>query len=456
MNNADMANPVGTPGLQGDSKSVPAWLWPAIRAFVCWLEKSGYESYDPYDLWGTRYGLLARRLYYHRNPLGFALIAPCLAIETVWPGLRSIFVHKKRFATADGQLLLAFLNLYALTAEMPYLDEARTLASHLLKISLPGYAGYCWGYPFDWQNNRGLWRKNTPYITATPYCYEGFAHLFAVTGGEAYRDVAVSVARFVHDDLKDTSDGNDGAAAASYSPVDETKVVNASAYRAFVLFDAVQRFGLADYEEKARRNLRFILQNQRPAGSWLYGIGHSADGFIDHFHTCFVLKNLHKLNQHLNSEAVREAIARGYHYYRHALFDGEDNPKYFAIQPRTQFVRLEMYNVAEAITLGTLLRHEIPEAIELARRLARRLVEEYQLPDGHFVTRVYRGGFRHTYPFLRWPQAQLFYALTNLLLAEHVDSRDASMNSLALSSASIRDGGPEAPRQSRSASARVQ
>jgi hypothetical protein len=41
------------------------------------------------------------------------------------------------------------------------------------------------------------------------------------------------------------------------------------------------------------------------------------------------------------------------------------------------------------------------------------------------VTRVFRGGFRHRFPFLRWPQAQLFYALTNLLKTEDCKIQDA-------------------------------
>jgi hypothetical protein len=81
-----------------------------------------------------------------------------------------------------------------------------------------------------------------------------------------------------------------------------------------------------------------------------------------------------------------------------------------------------MYNFAEAITLGALLRDSIPGAFELAQKLAAILCEQHQLRDGHFVTRVYRGGFRHTFPFLRWPQAQLFYSLTNLLVASEKGS----------------------------------
>ena len=110
-------------------------------------------------------------------------------------------------------------------------------------------------------------------------------------------------------------------------------------------------------------------------------------------------------------------IRRGYDFYREELFGADGLPRSFAIKPRTGIVRLEMYDFAEAITLGTLLRKEIPEAYEHAQNLADVLCREYQLPDGHFVTRVYLGGIRHTFPFLRWPQSQLFLALTNLYLA---------------------------------------
>jgi hypothetical protein len=130
-----------------------------------------------------------------------------------------------------------------------------------------------------------------------------------------------------------------------------------------------------------------------------------------------VLKNLHKINRYLHNLEVARAVQYGYEFYRKNLFDGEDNPRSYAVAPRTEIVRLEMYNFAEAITLGALLRHDVPGAFTFAGKLASRLIREYQLPDGYWVTRVYRGGIRHSVPFLRWPQSQLFLALTNLLLA---------------------------------------
>ncbi len=391
-------------------------LWESIRRFDAWLEKRGYESYDPYDFWGTKYGLFSRQVYYKKGIIALPFIGPIILMDVVCPSLRGLFVEKERFATADGQLVLAFLNLHRATGEKKFLEKAIRLSDELLQYSIPGYSGKCWGYPFDWQHNGGLWLKNTPYITCTPYCFEAFISLYDATGEERYAEIARSIAKFVYTDLKDTPTGKD-AAAGSYSPIDESKVVNASAYRAWVLFEAGARFNLPEYTEKAQRNLNFILQSQRGDGAWLYAFDAPGEDFIDHFHTCFVLKNLFKINLRLKNPAITEAIKKGYDYYRRELFASDGLPKSFAIQPRTQIVKLEMYNFAEAITLGALLRDSIPEAFTLAQKLATILREQHQLADGHFVTRVYRGGFRHTFPFLRWPQAQLFYSLTNLFLA---------------------------------------
>jgi hypothetical protein len=405
-------------------------LWAAALRFTAWLDAVGCDSYDPYDIWGTRYGRWARRRYYNKRRLGGALIAPILFIEVICPSLRKLFVSKQRFPTADAQLGLACLNLYEARRRLPseirgplpdatassWLKRAQELATDILAQSVPGYSGCCWGYPFDWQSVNGLVPKSTPHITATPYCYELFAKLWDLTGDLSYLNVVRSITAFVSRDLKDTPAGNDSA-ASSYTPHDHSKVINASAYRAFVLLDAARRFEDDGLKNRALSNLRFILQNQRPDGSWLYAVDSPAEAFIDHFHTCFVLKNLYKLNRFLRSVEVDGAIRRGYAWYRQALFDDQDQPRSFAIAPRAQIVNLEMYDVAEAISLGVLLRQSIPEGFALADALAARLIRHHQLRAGHWLTRVYRGGIRHTLPFLRWPQSQLFLAVTNLLAA---------------------------------------
>lgn len=391
-------------------------LTSSIQRFTGWLDQEGYSSFDPYDIWGTSYGLWSRKIYYRNRKLGTPLVAPIVILDPFFPSLRKLFVKKDRFATADAQLLLAFLNLHAVTGEAKYLERAIKLGDEIMGYSVPGYRGPCWGYPFDWQNDRGaVWVKNTPYITCTPYCYEAFLGLFALTGNERYRKIAAGIAEFIYGDLRDTPTSAT-ASAGSYSPNDSSKVVNASAYRAYVLIDAGIRFERKDYADVGQRNLNFVLESQAADGSWLYAIDGSRS-FIDNFHTCFNLKNLFKLNRLLNRSDVRDSIRRGYDYYRAHLFHPNGDPKSFAAEPRLQIATLEMYNFAEGITLGALLGDAIPEARADAQRLARRLIDDFQLPTGTFVTRVFRFGLRHTFPFLRWPQAQLYYSLTNLLRA---------------------------------------
>ena len=390
-------------------------LKSSCARFLAWLDGAGYESYDPYDIWGTRYGLWSRKVYYAKGKLGIPLVAPLVAIDLLCPSLRTLLVKKDRFATCDAQLLLAFLNLHQVTGEAKLLDRAVALGEEIMDYSIPGFRGPCWGYPFDWQNNKDeVWPRNTPYITCTPYCYEAYLGLFQATGDPKYQNWVAEIAEFIHGDLKDLPTGPDSA-AGSYSPFDQRQVVNATAYRAYLLADAGKRFGRADYLEASRRNLNFVLESQATDGSWPYAMN-ERKSYIDNFHTCFNLKNLFKIHQIVPDERIKVSIRRGFSYYREHLIDVDGNPKPFAVKPRLQLAKLEMYDFAEGITLGTLIEGLIPEAGELARSLAEKLIQEHQLPAGHFVTRVFRGGFRHRFPFLRWSQAQLFYALTNLLV----------------------------------------
>jgi hypothetical protein len=401
-------------------------LWRSLVKFSAWLDAVGHETYDPYDIWGTKFGIFARRVYYTHPTVGAVLSAPVILMEILAPQLRTWFVKKDRYPTADAQVALAYLNLYDCgrlsssgprlrTAEF-WLTKARNLADDLTRSGVSEYGGLGWGYPFDWQNVHGLIPRNTPHITATPYAYETFARLFDVTGEHRYEGIARLAADFTFNGIVDTPTGR-GGAAASYTPNDATKVVNASAYRAFVLLDAAHRFGVKDFRAKALQNVRFILDSQRADGAWLYAVDDPSQAFIDHFHTCFVLKNLYKSNRYLESGEIDASIARGYQWYREALFDSADAPKVFAIAPRLELVTSEMYSYAEAITLGVLLRKRFPDAYALAQKLCARLMERYQLPEGYWITRVYRGGVRHKLPFLRWPQAQLFLAISNVLIA---------------------------------------
>ncbi len=384
----------------------------SLDDFLNWLGRNGYTSYDQYDFWATRFGRFARRLYYRRNWMGAPFVAPLIALDVMAPRSRMLVARPARFPIADAHLVTGFLRLSRCTRESRWEERAREVGRHLLESRIDGWSGAAWGYPFNWETAVGLFTRGTPLITTTPYCYEACCMLFDVLGDRQFLEVARSSVEFALHDLHPVPAAN-GATAWSYSPVDRSKVVNANAYRAGMLADASARFSRGDCREAAERSVHFVLKSQRPDGSWPYEVESRHNDFVDNFHTCFVLKGLFKAYGVLGDPAIWSAIERGYAFYRTALLDADGLPKPFAVLPRTQTVRREMYDVAEGIALGVLLREAFAEALPLARHLACFAVR-MQLPDGHFVTRISRGGFRNTVPYLRWPQAQMFNALTML------------------------------------------
>lgn len=283
-----------------------------------------------------------------------------------------------------------------------------------MESSIVGYHGHCWGYPFDWMTTRGLWKAGTPLITTTPYCFEAFVGLHDATGKREYRDVARSIVRFALQDLNVSPVGV-GAVASSYSPMDHSKVMNASAYRAFVLLEGHRLFGDETALRLGEQLVEFLLQSQQPDGSWLYGLDHPNDAFVDNFHTCFVLKNLYKCNRVLASRDIRDAIKTGHAFYaRHLVLEGHV-PRPFQRVGRFNWVAEEMYDYAEGISLGYLLARDVDGADRIAAGMLARLLERYQTREGYFFTRVMRWGLANKVPYLRWPQSQLYFAMTNAL-----------------------------------------
>lgn len=381
----------------------------ALRAFVAWRERHGPASQDQYDWWATRYGVWAKARFYRHGPVAAPLVAPLFAVDTVWPAARRWVMPPRRFAIADAHYVLGDVARQRATGDATAGAQAIAGGDALLASALPGFAGPCWGYPFDWQTRRGLVPRGTPLITTTPYVFDAMLALHALTGAARYRETALSIAAFVAADIRETAIG--GGLAASYTPFDRSAVVNASAYRAACLARAAVLAGNADYRRRARANAEFVVEQQRPDGAWPYSATDPHDRFVDHIHTCFVLKGLYRAACDLADDRLLAAVGRGVAFYRRALFTADGAPRPFAETPWPRLARLELYDCAEALNLALLLRDALPTAA-LAHAMAARLLA-LQLPSGAFVTRVLRGGIPQRVPYHRWAQAQAYCALAH-------------------------------------------
>ena len=305
---------------------------------------------------------------------------------------------------------MGFLNLYRYTHKVEYLDKAISLCENLGEIKIDGFHGPCWGYPFNWRSSSGFWKTGTPFITVTPYCFEACIQLFELTKNKHYLDYALSIAAFAFHDLNETRHGSDSV-SNSYSPLDNSQVINASAYRSFILLTANQYNGDDLYRQKAIEGLRFVSENQNEDGSWLYAAKDIHNTFIDNFHTCFVLKNLIKCNSWLKSGELTETISRGLDFYMHSFIRPDFSLKPFIKSNKFNIVKENLYDYAEAINLAILSK---PYKAEFEMVLEKLLAEvsRWQLKNGSYMIQKNILGLKTRQSYLRWGIAPLFNSLT--------------------------------------------
>jgi hypothetical protein len=390
----------------------------SVLRLVGWLDRFGETSYDHQSFFASDLGRRAKALYYTKPLLGTLAISPMIFCEAFVPSARKLFWKPQRFPIADAHYAMGFAFLSQALAERQYYHRAVHFLEVLRQTRSPGYAHYCWGYPFNWETRHGTMRQGTPMITTVPYGYEAFREVYQIDGDQKWREVMRSIAEHAVNDYHDFATSAN-ASTCSYNPEpgEEGGVINASAYRAFLLTRAAEDFAEEPYRRIAERNLNFVLQSQNADGSWYYATDGVRD-FIDHFHTCFVLKALAKIEAITKNRECTEAIERGVDYYVRNLFDEHSLPKPFSRRPRITVYRQELYDYAECINLGVLLQGQFPALDRILSEVVRDLLQRWQKQDGSFRSRQLFLGWDNT-PMHRWAQSQLFRSLCFLLYQDH-------------------------------------
>jgi hypothetical protein len=392
-----------------------------LKRFSRWLDRFGEASLDQQTFFAGPVGGFAKAYYYRHPRLGLAAVAPMIFFEAFVPSARALFFHRVRFPIADAHFAMGFAFLYQATNDSAFLEKATHFLKELQRARCPDFDEYCWGYPFDWVTRNGTIKKDTPLITTTPYVYEAFLHLWKLDPRDEWSHVLESIVRHAVTDIKDF-ETSENASSCSYSPYDKGGVINAAAYRAFMLTSASQVFSRPEYWKIAERNLNFVLENQNADGSWYYATDGVRD-FVDHFHTCFVMKALAKIHSLTGHEGCLAALLKGVKYYLANLFDPDGLPRPFSRAPRLTIYKRELYDCAESINLCLLLRDRFPELGSKLRIVVKGISRDWIKPDGSFRSRRLYFGWDNV-PMHRWAQSQMFRSLAFYL----ADAKCASEN----------------------------
>lgn len=382
-----------------------------LANFTRWLDGYGETSWDHQSYFAGIYGNWAKGLYYRSKLPGMLAVAPMIFSEAFVPSARRLFHERIRFPIADAHYAMGFAFLHQATGESAHLERAVHFLEELKKSRSPDFKEYCWGYPFNWMTRGGVMKRDTPFITSLPYMYEAFLQVHQIAPRDEWRQVIESIVRHARNDIKDFQTSAK-ASTCSYDPYDEGGVVNASAYRAGMLTSASRVLGDEGHWKVAERNLHFVLESQNADGSWPY----AKDGvrnFVDHFHTCFVMKALAKIHKLTGHKETLAALERGVKYYLGNLFGEDGMPRPFAVAPRLTVYKCELYDCAESINLCLLLRDRFPQLDARLKIVVAGILRDWVKPDGSFRARKLMLGWDNV-PMHRWAQSQMFRALAFL------------------------------------------
>jgi len=391
-----------------------ATLETAHRHLWKWCRAQGYAGYDPYDglnsrllqatpLKKFRTARLAWTQFHKRSPINF----------------RSLMrMPRERNAKGIALLALAALADYRRTETREAEIEARELLDDLILMRLKGFSGACWGYNFDWQSRKFFLPHGTPTIVPTAFAARALYEAADIFGREEYLPFARTVCDFILNDLNQSDETNDEV-CFSYSPLDRTRVFNATLLAAEVLAVVGARTGEQSLCEIAMRAARYVVRQQMSDGSWVYG----ADSFqewSDSFHTAFILVSLSRLSGALaetsqaqfteDQSCINRALRRGYDFWREAFFLEDGWPKYFA----NRLYPADVHSAASAIVALTELTEFVPDAFDLAAKIADWSVANLWDQRGFFYYQR-RRFFTVRIPYMRWSEAWMLYALARLL-----------------------------------------
>jgi hypothetical protein len=194
----------------------------------------------------------------------------------------------------------------------------------------------------------------------------------------------------------------------SYTPIDETRVFNASLLAAETLVSVAALTKEAELLSAALRAARYVVRRQRADGSWGYGAA-GFQGWADNFHTAFILTSLARIMEACGGERAEfaESLRRGYEFWGGNFFLADGWPKYY----HDNSYPADAHAAGAAVVALVELKDAMPDALALADRIINWTLENLRDARRGFFYYQRRRFYTVRTPYMRWTQAWMMYAL---------------------------------------------
>lgn len=369
----------------------------AAEVLAAWGEEREWAGTDPYD------GLNATRLVgpLVRSRRGRQAVTQLVKRSPV--DLRRPLGIPPRTSAAT---LAHVVSGYAALGQP---DPMMAAVERLRALRLADVDELCWGYHFDVQTRVFFYPEGHPNTIATAFAGLALLDAYALTGDRALLGEAAGVGEFFIRHVPQTATGT--GAFFGYLIGDRTPIHNANMLVAALLARLhAAGAGDADLAERAAAAVRYTAHAQRPDGSWPYGeVPHL--GWVDNFHTGYVLDCLRWCADAGIDDADEGVIARGLALFRRDLVLPDGTPRYST----TSTLPIDGQCVAQTIQTFALARDA--DGIADARRTLAFAQERMARGDGSYLFQR-RRFWRNAVPHVRWVQAPMFAALARLARRE--------------------------------------
>jgi hypothetical protein len=370
-----------------------------ILSIDTYLDRYGYESFDPYDglssplskpFWRNQ---LLSRIWQQAVKLFPFNARPLLGIKKI--------AHTK----AISDFASAYSLLYQATQEEAHRKKAIELLKLLQDISAPTTCGIGWGLRFPFATRFVKADATQVNIFQTINAIHSFLDGYEVFQDQRYLDIAQNGFRFLIHDLGIVEKGD--SIYWKYWMGLSVEIFNVSG----LMIGLCGRMGnLAkqeDYLILSRKLYTYIKSVQNPDGSWFYSAdpkGH----FIDGFHTGYILEGI-CLGIANGAIGRDEYLERGISYYLTHFFTDEGVPRYF----HTSTYPIDGQNAAQALqTLKFVFNANFAEK-KLLNRCFEQVDDLLWNNEGYYN---YKKTKILTYrtPMHRWVTGPMFLALVQL------------------------------------------
>jgi hypothetical protein len=386
-----------------DKSQEPELFEHALEKLRGYVEAEHFKGYDPYDTLNSFVG------FKH-----FGKLIPVLAIQFQKRNpvnIRSLLgIKKEHNPKALGLFLYSYCKLQQHLTNKDYSGQINSLFDQLKNNYSKGFSGYCWGYNFDWASSGKYIKAYSPNIVVTSFIARGIFAYYTLTKDQRAKDILLSIRDFILKDLPvtETPDG----ICFSYTTLGKDCCYNASLLAAQTLSEVHTITGEPGLLDKCKKATDFVVARQFSDGRWNYSLDPDTGrerAQID-FHQGYVIDCIKAImkNTGLNDEKYQDAVRKGTEYYFKEQFfsNGQSKWRLPKIYP------VEIHNQSQGII--TFCNSELHR--DFAGAIAKWTLENMQSPKGYFYYRKLKN-YTNKIPYMRWSQAWMFTALTELVVS---------------------------------------